>query len=799
MGLLSASKIAIKFKHRNTDFNAKSPLKNFQSRSLFEPATEISNTKLIIKCKECSYYTDNNAELGSNCIKCILQQLSEKHNIERIVLAHYIEREYFGASVKVLKSLATLKSELYRFSLCSKSTKKCTKCYFNPQKFFSFLAELLNEDFHKFWNFVVSKLRDREFLGEDFTSNSMSRSLSNLKSEFSCVEDCTVCRLNTLKNLEWIAKKFEVIGKAIKLEAYRVIEESQEKFDFAVLEKGISRILAYNQLYKPSFSPFWLDTALPSDLELIAEYQLNGSKVALYSNTNETEDFYHVMPLEYELPLDYIKLIELAKSELSSEVPNCELSFENARNYIEKSGIELIYKLAKELNIKLGNSEGEALENAKKLAAILAKYVAGLGILEIFLDDLSVQDVYIDAPVEESRIYLVLNNSNSKLRNKFQTNIRLIYSEAESLLSRFRATAGRPFSETFPVLECDLGSYEARITALGKPLSPRGLAFAVRRHSSEPWNLLRLIHNKTISSIGAALLSFLIDARCAILVAGSRGSGKTSLLTALVFEFPTSTRILTIEDTLELPVAKLKMLGYKVQSLLTRGAIAQTSELDADKALKVALRLGESAIVIGEVRGNEAKTLYESMRTGTAGSSVLGTIHGNDAKTVFQRVVYDLGISPYSFSATDIVVVMGLIRPHGSYRYLRRVVQIAELSKQEPEKGEFYDLMVYDFDKDELVATEYFKKSEKLNELAKLWGMSSEQAFQNINARAEIRKILVDYAERTKNEQLLAPKWVVASNNKFWNLIENNFGNKIDYSKLVKEWEDWFKGNVEYV
>lgn len=747
-----------------------------KNSSKYKPIAEFSNGKLIIKCKDCSNYNNDNSKLGSICIKCILQQLCEKPNPERIVLSHYIEREYFGASVSILKALATLRSELYRFSLSGKCSKECSKCYLNPQKFFNFLAELLDKDFHKFWNFVVS----------------------NLKLEHSYKGGCVACRVNTLKNLEYIAKKFEGIARAIKLEALQS-EEPQEKFEFYVLEKGISKILSNNQLYKPSFSPFWLETALTSNSELVAEYQLNSSKVALYSSANETEDFYYVTPSEYELPLEHVKLIELAKAQLSLEPPDdLELSFESARNYIEKAGTELIYKLAKELDIKLGNIDGESLENAKELATILAKYTAGLGILEIFLNDPNVQDVYIDAPVEESRIYLVLSSCNPKLRSKFQTNIRLTYSEAESLLSRFRAVAGRPFSESFPVLECDLSTYETRVTALGKPLSPKGLAFALRRHSSEPWNLLKLIHNKTISSLGAALLSFLIDARSAILIAGSRGSGKTSMLASLLFEFPTSTRILTIEDTLELPIAKFKMLGYKIQSLLTRGTISATSELDAEKALKVALRLGESAIVIGEVRGNEAKTLYESMRTGTAGSSVLGTIHGNNAETVFQRVVYDLGISPYSFSATDIVVVMGLIRPHGSQRYFRRVVQIAELSKRESEKGVFYDLMVYDFKKDELVATEYFKKSEKLSELAKLWGMSSEEVFQNINARAEIRKILVECAEVAKNYRLLTPQIVVASNNKFWNLIESNVGKKINYSELVKEWKDWFKSNLEY-
>jgi len=104
---------------------------------------------------------------------------------------------------------------------------------------------------------------------------------------------------------------------------------------------------------------------------------------------------------------------------------------------------------------------------------------------------------------------------------------------------------------------------------------------------------------------------------------------------------------------------------------------------NAQEALRVSLRMGESAIVIGEVRGQEAKVLYESMRAGSAGSSVLGTIHGNSAKGVLDRAVEDLGISERAFSSTDIVVVIGLVRSPDGTRFSRRVVEVAEIREDE--------------------------------------------------------------------------------------------------------------------
>lgn len=67
----------------------------------------------------------------------------------------------------------------------------------------------------------------------------------------------------------------------------------------------------------------------------------------------------------------------------------------------------------------------------------------------------------------------------------------------------------------------------------------------------------------------------------------------------------------------------MRRMGYKVQTMLVDDRIQGTANSRADEALRVSLRLGESAIVMGEVRGEEAKTLYQSMRAGRAGSAIL--------------------------------------------------------------------------------------------------------------------------------------------------------------------------------
>ena len=214
---------------------------------------------------------------------------------------------------------------------------------------------------------------------------------------------------------------------------------------------------------------------------------------------------------------------------------------------------------------------------------------------------------------------------------------------------------------------------------MSPPLSDRGVSVAVRRHSERVWTMPLLVANGSLSPLLSAFLWACAIGRRAVLVAGSRGAGKTTLLSAMMLEFPLSQRILLIEDTPEIPAGRMQELGYDIQTLRFSQSGSSRQAHDAKDALRVSLRMGESAIVIGEVRGNEASVLYESMRAGSAGSSVLGTIHGNSAVGVLDRAVEDLGVSERAFSSTDIVVVIGLMRSPDGTRFTRRVTEVAEV------------------------------------------------------------------------------------------------------------------------
>jgi len=291
------------------------------------------------------------------------------------------------------------------------------------------------------------------------------------------------------------------------------------------------------------------------------------------------------------------------------------------------------------------------------LTAVLSRHTRGLGVLEHFFADERVSDVVVSAPVSESAVRVVADGE------RMRTNVRLTPDGAASLASRFRRESGRSFSRSSPTLDASVVAEtgrQVRVAGVTAPASD-GIGFAFRVRDDDAWTLPRLVAVGALPPRPAAALSVAVERGAATIVAGTRGAGKTTLLGALLWELPASTRVVTIEDTPELPVDALRDRDRDVQALHTdaggtvESGAARRSVTPAE-ALRSALRLGDGALVVGEVRGEEAGALYEAMRVGAHGHAVLGTIHGDSAAAVRERVVSDLGVPASSFGATDLVV-----------------------------------------------------------------------------------------------------------------------------------------------
>ncbi|MDD9952791.1 MAG: type II/IV secretion system ATPase subunit [Candidatus Woesearchaeota archaeon] len=336
----------------------------------------------------------------------------------------------------------------------------------------------------------------------------------------------------------------------------------------------------------------------------------------------------------------------------------------------------------------------------------IRRWYEEFGILEHLLDDPKVLEINVNPPAYKTSIRLVHDTYQECTSNIYPSDDFLNY-----LATRLKISTGRPLNRAQPQLdgEITVGENRARVAAIIEPFSIFGTGYSIRKHREHPWTLPLFMKRKSMNHWFAGLMSLIIAHGRSFLTAGPRGSGKTSLLGSLILEILPKYRIITIEDTQELPIHDYKQLGYDILPLKVRSALLKEGlEMPFDTGLRTSLRLGDSALIVGEVRSKEATVLYEAMRVGAMSNVVAGTIHADSPYGVYDRVVNDLGVPKGSFKVTDIIVIQNLIKTTSGLGRERRIMQVTEVLKDWEDKPQFQDLLTYNPETDELEPTDAF-------------------------------------------------------------------------------------------
>ena len=554
------------------------------------------------------------------------------------------------------------------------------------------------------------------------------------------------------------------------LEKTELIQKVFSEIDYSQDERAV-----YDKLFLPDIIPNFafarLVANLPENAKIVDQYEVgtghDNSVVTILHEPYELKYFYHLIPPEYFLNEDFQNLLNLARNVLIEHQPKAEEFIDPTRTR------QVFFNVARDLLSELSESKNLKItfEDLNKLASILVRHTIGFGLLEVLLSDKNIQDVILNAPISLNPIFL----RHSKY-DECVTNILLSQEDADSWAAKFRMMSGRPLDEAMPILDADLSleSSKARISVIQRPLSPNGLSYAIRRHRDFPWTLPLFIYNKMLNSFSAGLLSFLIDGNRTLLIAGTRSSGKTSLLGALMLEMKSKYRMIVLEDTIELPSEYFRKLGYDILNMKVRSSLSESSnEISAEDGIRTSLRLGDSSLIVGEIRSSEAKAIYEAMRVGALANVVAGTVHGSSPYSVFDRIVNDLQVPVTSFKATDLIIVANPVKTPDGLHSNKRLVQISEVRKnwtKDPlEEGGFIDLMNYNVNNDELVPSDDLinGNSEVIKAIAasvKGWAGDWDAVYDNIVLRGNVKQEIVNIAEKLKKPELLEAKFCNLAN-----------------------------------
>ena len=595
------------------------------------------------------------------------------------------------------------------------------------------------------------------------------------------------------------SKYLEYLSHIIQLlEATKLIQIARPYLaGFQLGERGIYRKI-FSPVIKPDFMYTKLLSSYPTGGVELASYQFGSTEVTIFSLPESIQTRYHVLPPEFRLSEEKYELLDKARQVLAEHKPTRQEFTDPERMR------QVFYDVGSDLLEELSDYSGARLKikEIEELAQILVRYTVGFGLIEVLLADDKVQDITVNSPMGRAPVFIVHSEFGDCV-----TNIIPTPPESESWASKLRLISGRPLDEANPILDTglELPNASARIAVIGPPLNPNGLAFAFRRHRDKPWTLPLFIKYRMVTPLAAGIMSFLIDGARTILVAGTRSAGKTSFLSSLLVEIMRRYRLITVEDTLELPTGSLRQLGYNIQPMKVASALTRgTSEVTAAEGIRTTLRMGDSSLIVGEVRSDEARALYEAMRVGALANVVAGTIHGDSPYGVFDRVVNDLNVPRTSFKATDIIIVANPIRsPDGLHRW-RRITQITEIRKHWEEdplrEGGFVDLLKYDPKLDELVLSPDLINgdSEILKAIAgnvKEWVGNWDAVWDNMTLRADLKKALVDTSIKAQDPDMLEASFVVVANDEFHRIsdsVRTEVGS-LDLKRINFEWNEWLK------
>ncbi len=369
-------------------------------------------------------------------------------------------------------------------------------------------------------------------------------------------------------------------------------------------------------------------------------------------------------------------------------------------------------------------------EKRQKLAELIVNDMVGYGLLEPLLEDDEIEEIMVIGP---RRPVYVFHRKYGML----ETNV--VFQDPQeivNIIQRIASSVGRRIDASSPLLDARLPD-GSRVNATLSPPALDGPTVTIRKFKKDPLTIVDLIKYNTLSSEVAAFLWLMVDGLGVwpknILIAGGTGSGKTTTLNALAIFIRDRERVVTIEDTaeLQLPIKHLVRFEVRPPSIEGKG------EIDMNTLLKNTLRMRPDRIIIGEVRGPEAKTLFTAMNTGHNGT--LATLHANSARECITRLTNEpMNVPVITIPALDLIVMQARYT-HEKRGSIRRVIEITEVDGVSEGTVALSKLYEYDPVADKLRSTG--TPSTLKQELAKQVGISVEE----VNRELERRKLVLDY------------------------------------------------------
>ena len=328
-----------------------------------------------------------------------------------------------------------------------------------------------------------------------------------------------------------------------------------------------------------------------------------------------------------------------------------------------------------------------------------------------------------------------------------KTNIE--YADEQELLDLIDSMArqiNRRIDQESPILDGRLPD-GSRINATIPPVSADGPSLTIRKFKQDPLTIIDLINSRTLSLDLAAFFWLCFDGlgvkSANAIISGGTSSGKTTTLNALSAFINPKERIITIEDTLELQIPHEHVIRMETRPANTENK----GELTMNDLVKNSLRQRPDRIIVGEVRSNEAITLFTALNTGHSG---FGTLHSNSARETITRLTTEpMSVPKIMIQAIDFIIMQTRIYTPSGVSY-RRISEVAEVVGIEEDMIQLNKIYEWNPEKD--IIENVGIASQTLTQIANLSGKSLYELSKEIDNRKIILRHMINHNIHTVND-----------------------------------------------
>jgi pilus assembly protein CpaF len=247
--------------------------------------------------------------------------------------------------------------------------------------------------------------------------------------------------------------------------------------------------------------------------------------------------------------------------------------------------------------------------------------VTGYGPLQAYLDDETVEELYINSP---DRIYVARGGVAERIP------LALTDVAVRDLVERMLQSTGRRVDLSQPFVDASLPD-GSRLHVVIPDITRRHWSVNIRKFLPAHRTLERLVESGSVTASGAGILRDAMVSGCSVLVSGATHAGKTTLLGALVAACAAGQRIVTVEETFELAADAPDIVAMQGRQPSLEGS----GEVTLRRLVREALRMRPDRLVVGEVRDAEALDLVLALNTGVPGAA---TVHANSAREALDKL-----------------------------------------------------------------------------------------------------------------------------------------------------------------